>query len=66
MTTFHQSAPTAPTIEVAGAAKAGRLLQAAMAMGLGLLIVGFVGFSHLEVVHNAAHDTRHANAFPCH
>jgi cobalt transporter subunit CbtB len=28
--------------------------------------VGFVGFSHLEAVHNAAHDTRHANAFPCH
>jgi len=25
-----------------------------------------VGFSHIEAVHNAAHDTRHANAFPCH
>ncbi|UWU26055.1 CbtB-domain containing protein (plasmid) [Rhizobium sp. CB3060] len=43
-----------------------RLLQSAMAACLGFLIVGFVGFSHLEVVHNAAHDTRHANAFPCH
>jgi cobalt transporter subunit CbtB len=30
------------------------------------VIVGFVGFSHIEIVHNAAHDTRHANAFPCH
>jgi cobalt transporter subunit CbtB len=43
-----------------------RLLQSAIAACLGLMIVGFVGFSHIEVVHNAAHDTRHANAFPCH
>lgn len=41
-------------------------LQALIALALGIVIVGFVGFSHLEVVHNAAHDTRHANAFPCH
>ncbi|MGH6915765.1 MAG: CbtB domain-containing protein [Geminicoccales bacterium] len=40
--------------------------QAAMAIVLGMLIVGVAGFSHLEVVHNAAHDTRHSNAFPCH
>ncbi|RYE63197.1 MAG: cobalt transporter, partial [Oxalobacteraceae bacterium] len=33
---------------------------------LGLFIVGFVGFSHIEAVHNAAHDTRHSLAFPCH
>jgi cobalt transporter subunit CbtB len=25
-----------------------------------------VGFSHISAVHNAAHDVRHANAFPCH
>jgi cobalt transporter subunit CbtB len=25
-----------------------------------------VGFSHIGAVHNAAHDVRHANAFPCH
>ena len=36
------------------------------AIVLGLFVVGFVGFSHVEAVHNAAHDTRHANAFPCH
>lgn len=43
-----------------------RILQSAFAAFFGLVIVGFVGFSHLEIVHNAAHDTRHANAFPCH
>ena len=43
-----------------------RLPQALMAMALGLFIIGFVGFSHIDVVHNAAHDVRHSNAFPCH
>ena len=43
-----------------------RLSQSLMAMMLGLFIIGFVGFSHIDVVHNAAHDVRHSNAFPCH
>ena len=33
---------------------------------LGALIVWVVGFSHTEVIHNAAHDTRHSQGFPCH
>jgi cobalt transporter subunit CbtB len=33
---------------------------------LGLFIVGGVGFSHIEAVHNAAHDYRHSTGFPCH
>ena len=43
-----------------------RLAQSLMAMTLGLFIVGVVGFSHIDVIHNAAHDVRHSNAFPCH
>jgi cobalt transporter subunit CbtB len=46
--------------------RASALLQASLAVLLGLVIVGTVGFSHIEAVHNAAHDTRHSNAFPCH
>jgi cobalt transporter subunit CbtB len=42
------------------------VVQAVLAMALGLFIVGVVGFSHMSTVHNAAHDVRHANAFPCH
>jgi len=42
------------------------VVQALLAMALGLFIVGVVGFSHISAVHNAAHDVRHANAFPCH
>jgi cobalt transporter subunit CbtB len=45
---------------------ASALLARALAALLGLFIVGFVGFSHLEVVHNAGHDHRHSMAFPCH
>jgi len=48
------------------AGQVGRLSQAVMAMVLGLFVVGMVGFSHIDVVHNAAHDVRHSNAFPCH
>ncbi|MGY4320436.1 cobalt transporter subunit CbtB [Bradyrhizobium sp. JR3.5] len=48
------------------ARQVGRLSQSLMAMSLGLFIVGVVGFSHIDVIHNAAHDVRHSNAFPCH
>jgi cobalt transporter subunit CbtB len=39
--------------------------------GIGALLVGcacvfVVGFASPAPVHNAAHDTRHSAAFPCH
>lgn len=43
-----------------------RIVVAASAGLLGLCLVYFAGFSHIEAVHNAAHDTRHSAAFPCH
>ncbi len=33
---------------------------------LGLIILLAVGFSPMNAAHNAAHDTRHTLAFPCH
>ena len=42
------------------------LVASAFSVIFGLVMVGFVGFSPMEVLHNAAHDTLHANAFPCH
>jgi len=59
------SAQTPITLPVA-AGQVGRLSQAVMAIVLGVFVVGMVGFSHIDVVHNAAHDVRHSNAFPCH
>ena len=43
-----------------------KLPAAAFAMLFGAFIVYGVGFAPIEVVHNAAHDGRHAFAFPCH
>jgi cobalt transporter subunit CbtB len=64
---------THPVSTATGTTAAGsrpRSLEAALppllAILLGLLIVGVSGFSHLDIVHNASHDTRHSNAFPCH
>lgn len=33
---------------------------------LGAVILYAVGFLPTDAVHNAAHDTRHSLAFPCH
>ncbi len=48
------------------ATRAGIALQALMAAALGVVLLFGVGFSHIEAFHNAAHDTRHSAAFPCH
>lgn len=43
-----------------------RIMQLGFAGLLGLFVVGFVGFAHMDIAHNAAHDYRHSMAFPCH
>ena len=52
----------------AAAPRAGATLKLAAlgAAALGLVIVFAAGFAPSEAVHNAAHDTRHSFAFPCH
>ena len=47
-------------------AAANRKLAALFAAALGFVIVFAAGFAPSETVHNAAHDTRHSFAFPCH
>ena len=54
----HAGVPTAARSETLFAAAIGALL--------GLFLIWGVGFSHIAVLHNAAHDTRHSLAFPCH
>jgi cobalt transporter subunit CbtB len=50
----------------ASVSTASRATQLGLAALLGIFVIGFVGFSHLEVAHNAGHDYRHSMAFPCH
>jgi len=42
------------------------LVGAMCAALLGGFLIWGVGFSHIDVLHNAAHDIRHSSAFPCH
>ncbi len=35
-------------------------------IALGVLVLFCVGFLQTPAVHNGAHDTRHADGFPCH
>lgn len=39
---------------------------AILAIAFGIFILYGVGFAQPQLVHDAAHDTRHAFAFPCH
>lgn len=56
MTTFTQSASRVDS-NLAG------ILLTAFA---GLALVFLAGFSHASTMHDVAHDSRHAIAFPCH
>ena len=41
-------------------------LQHIAVLSFGAFILFMVGFSPMPEAHNAAHDTRHSLAFPCH
>jgi len=42
------------------------LLPFALILLAALFVLYGVGFAQPELLHNAAHDTRHAFSFPCH
>ena len=42
------------------------IIPAVLAILLGAVLVYGVGFASPMALHNAAHDARHAFAFPCH
>ena len=43
-----------------------RLWPALAAAMLGMVIIFGVALANSDTIHNAAHDTRHSAAFPCH
>jgi cobalt transporter subunit CbtB len=62
-----QSPNTALPLAPAGTDAAQRSRGAALAaLLLGLFVIYGVGFAYPSHIHNAAHDARHAFAFPCH
>lgn len=42
------------------------LTQLLASLFLGVVIIYGAGFANMSAAHNAAHDTRHAQGFPCH
>jgi len=59
MTSTHHPIPAAP------ASAEGSTAAIAAAL-LGALLIYLAGFSSMEVLHNGAHDARHAAGLPCH
>ena len=43
-----------------------RIVPALCGICLGFFLLLGVGFAHAHLIHNAAHDARHAHSFPCH
>lgn len=43
-----------------------RTVAGLVAALLGVFMLFGVGFAHSNILHNAAHDTRHAITVPCH
>ncbi len=51
------------SVAVAGASKLAPVL---LAVAFAVLLIGGAGLANSTTLHNAAHDARHAFAFPCH
>ena len=55
------------SLETVAAVEEGtRMAAVVVALLLGVFILMGSGFLQADVLHNAAHDARHAFAFPCH
>ncbi len=61
--TQHPTVAHVPALADARARSTGAALAAAL---LGLFLLYGTGFAYPSLIHNAAHDSRHAFAFPCH
>ncbi len=62
MTTVTQIQPQAP----AQAAASAGIMPIMLAALAGITLVFFANFAGATVLHDAAHDARHALAVPCH
>jgi cobalt transporter subunit CbtB len=60
------STQAAEGLSVGTTERAGALYAVFAAVFLGVVLIAGSGFAGSEALHNAAHDSRHSNAFPCH
>jgi cobalt transporter subunit CbtB len=65
--TMQNQASTADTLRTESKSTTiPKALQLAAAFLLGTVILYGAGFMNSAVMHNAAHDIRHSQGFPCH
>jgi cobalt transporter subunit CbtB len=57
---------TQPQIGIPVSVDSKRFWPALTATLLGMVILFAVALANSDTIHNAAHDTRHSAAFPCH
>jgi len=57
---------TTHTTTLSGISVKERIMVGLTALVFGLFLVLVSGFAGSNVLHNAAHDTRHSIGFPCH
>jgi cobalt transporter subunit CbtB len=62
MTSTHYPVPATP----ASVDSTEGSIAAIAAALLGALLIYLAGFASMEVLHNGAHDARHAAGLPCH
>ncbi len=63
---MQHSTPSSHHAAVVEVDRVGRFSAALVAALLGAFILLGTGFAQPQALHNAAHDARHAFAFPCH
>lgn len=54
------------SFSIAGLSAQERAVTGIIAALLGMFMLYGVAFAHSDILHNAAHDTRHAITAPCH
>lgn len=62
----NQTSTTVALRTVTVSSTISKRLQLAFALLLGGMILYGVGFVQTSTAHNAAHDMRHSQGFPCH
>jgi cobalt transporter subunit CbtB len=66
MTDQNKTQAKAIAIEAPAAKVEANVLPILCAAIAGIALISLTGFAQASVLHDTAHDTRHAIAFPCH
>jgi cobalt transporter subunit CbtB len=66
MSSHHNTAAVSGHSPAISHSRAQTLQAALLAAIVGGVLLFVTGFAHPQILHNGAHDSRHALSFPCH